>query len=106
MLEQSGRAAVVGLLRDTFDRDPEASWIVIEVDLRDTLASETSALALGYYNPYFLLHRITEQRLLPIGEWHLIYKEAGLQVVGEVFPDKRYDSLGIKFGHLLKKIGP
>lgn len=103
VLEQSGRAAVVELLRRTFEADPEASWVVIEVDRRHPLSAEPSDLALGYYNPYFLIHRLTEQRLLPVEEWKSIYREAGVDVVREVFPDPAYDPLGIKFGHLLRR---
>ena len=103
VLEQSGRAAVVDLLRRTFDADREASWVVIEVDRRHPLSAEPSDLALGYYNPYFLIHRLTEQRLLPVEEWGAIYREAGVEVVREVFPDPAYDPLGIKFGHLLRR---
>ncbi|MBJ7353918.1 MAG: methyltransferase domain-containing protein [Thermoleophilaceae bacterium] len=103
VLEQSGRAAVVGLLQRTFDADPEATWVVIEVDRRHPLSTEPSDLALGYYNPYFLIHRLTEQRLLPVEDWKAIYDEAGVEVVREVFPNPTYDPLGIKFGHLLRR---
>ena len=103
VLEQSGRAAVVDLLRRTFDADRDASWVVIEVDQRHPLSEEPSDLALGYYNPYFLIHRLTEQRLLPVEAWRTIYHEAGVDVVKEVFPAPAYDPLGIKFGHLLRR---
>lgn len=102
LLEQAGEAAVVKLLADTFVQDPAAAWIVIEVDRRHPLPVEDSGLALGYYNPYFLIHRITEQRLAPISEWRRLFDMAGLEVVAEVFPERNYDSLGIKFGHLLR----
>jgi 2-ketoarginine methyltransferase len=102
LLEQAGEAAVVKLLADTFAHDPAAAWIVIEVDRRHPLPVEESGLALGYYNPYFLIHRITEQRLASISEWRRLFDLAGLEVIAEVFPERNYDSLGIKFGHLLR----
>jgi 2-ketoarginine methyltransferase len=105
VLEQSGRPAVINLLRQAFEEDEKASWVVIEVDRRHPLGGEPSGLALGYYNPYYLIHRITEQRLIPIDEWKRIYAEAGAEVAAEVFPDPAYDPLGIKFGHLLRKQG-
>lgn len=105
ILEQSGEDAVVELLRRTFKRDPSASWIVIEVDLQHPLSDRDSQLALGYYNPYFLIHRITEQRLVPVGEWRRIFAVAGVDVVGEVFPDPDYDSLGLKVGFALRAKG-
>jgi 2-ketoarginine methyltransferase len=102
MLEQSGEAAVVQLLRETFESDPNAAWIVIEVDRRHPLPDESSDLALAYYNAYYLIHQVTQQRLIPIDEWRRIYAQAGLMVVAEVFPEPEYDPLRLKFGHLLR----
>jgi 2-ketoarginine methyltransferase len=103
VLEQSGERAVIDLLQRSFEADPDASWLVIEVDRRHPLAGEPSQLALSYYNPYYLLHRVTQQRLLPVSEWKRLYAAAGLCIAAEVLPNPEYDSLGIKFGHLLRR---
>ena len=102
ILEQSGEDAVVDLLRQTFAKDPFATWIAIEVDRRHPLDAASSDLVLGYYNPYYLLHRITEQRLLSAVEWRRIFETAGLEVIAEVFPAPNYDPLRLKFGNLLR----
>ena len=103
ILEQSGEDAVVGLLARAFQRRPQSAWLVVEVDRRAALAELKSPLALGYYNPYYLLHGITQQKLIPLKEWSDIYRRAGLRIVAESYPDPRYDSLELKVGHLLRR---
>ena len=102
LLEQSGRAAVVGLLRSTFARYPNAHWIVVEVDHRpeDPSVMQT-ALGLAYYNPYYLIHELTEQKLETVAFWEKLYAEAGLRVLAVEHPESTYDSLRLKIGFLL-----
>ena len=102
LLEQSGRGAVVALLRDSFDRHPDAHWIVVEVDHRpDDPDVMGHPLGLAYYNPYYLLHVLTEQRLETVGFWTELFAEAGVRVLAEERPDPHIDSLGLKVGFLL-----
>ena len=103
LLEQSGESEIVALLDQTFTNHPEASWLVVEVDRRDSLSDLPSPLALSYYNPYYLLHGITQQRLIPMSAWKNIYEKAGVDLVAESRPDPQYDSLGLKVGHLLQR---
>jgi 2-ketoarginine methyltransferase len=106
VLEQSGRNAVVHMLRSTFDTYPESLWIVVEVDHRPADPAVMShGLGLAYYNPYYLIHQITEQRLEPSSYWEAIYREAGLHVLAVEHPDPRYDSLRLKMGYLLGRPG-
>ncbi|GAA3237987.1 methyltransferase domain-containing protein [Dactylosporangium siamense] len=106
ILEQRDRAAILELLCKVFARHPDASWIVIEVDHRpadpDVMGHD---LGLAYYNPYYLIHRITEQRLETRRFWEDLFAEAGLSVVGPEVPDPVYDSLGLKLGYLLRAAG-
>jgi 2-ketoarginine methyltransferase len=102
ILEQAGRSAVIQLLTSTFRRHPGASWIVIEVDHRPRDPGVMShPLGLGYYNPYYLIHALTEQRLETLDFWYSLFSEAGLAVAAVERPDPSIDSLGLKVGFLL-----
>jgi len=102
MLEQADREAIVGLLNEGFARHPDSHWIVVEVDHRpadpDIMATE---LGLSYYNPYYLIHQITQQRLETRAFWETLFSDAGLTIVSVETPDPNYDSLGLKIGYLL-----
>jgi 2-ketoarginine methyltransferase len=92
------------MLRSTFDRYPDSHWIVIEVDHRPQDPSVMSkSLGLAYYNPYYLIHYFTEQRLASVQFWEQLYTEAGLRVVAVEHPEPSYDSLGLKVGFLLAR---
>ena len=102
ILEQSGVEAILRMLRGAFQQHPDAHWIVIEVDYRPQDATVMrTGLGLAYYNPYYLIHKVTEQRLAPVSFWNQLYRDAGLQVVAYEYPDSSYDSLGLKVGCLL-----
>jgi 2-ketoarginine methyltransferase len=104
ILEQHGRDAVVGMVRDVLGSAEEAYLVVIEVDWQiDNPSVMRHGLALAYYNPYYLVHGLTEQRLADRDFWRAVAEEAGGAViaVGEV--DPAVDSTGLEFGYL---IGP
>ena len=104
ILEQSGRAAILEMLNSVFDRYPDSYWIVIEVDHRPNDATVmTKGLGLAYYNPYYLIHHLTEQKLERVGFWEQLYRDAGLRVISIEYPDTSYDSLGLKVGFLLTR---
>jgi 2-ketoarginine methyltransferase len=101
-LEQDGEEALIDSLRALFKRSPEAYMVVVEVEQRandpDVMAGD---LALAYYNPYFLLHRITEQRLETRQYWDQLFDRAGLRRIATGSVDPRVDSTGFEFGWLL-----
>lgn len=104
ILEQSGRAAVLNLLKTTFDRYPDSHWVVVEVDQRATDPTVmNTGLGLGYYNPYYLIHHLTEQRLESVAFWKQLFEEARLRVLAIEHPDSAYDSLELKVGLLLSR---
>lgn len=104
VLEQSGRAAVLEILNSAFNRYPDSYWIVIEVDHRPNDSTVmTKGLGLAYYNPYYLIHQLTEQKLEQVEFWEQLYREAGLHIVAIEHPDPSYDSLGLKVGFLLTR---
>lgn len=107
MLEQESEAAVETLLRTTMEKHPRAHWLVIEVDHRlDERRAMAHALSLAYYNPYFLLHAITDQRLEKREVWERLFSRAGLEVAAFDHPDENVDSTGFELGYLLRWSGP
>jgi 2-ketoarginine methyltransferase len=104
MLEQDGEAAVEDLLRSTFDTYPEARWLVAEMDYRPTAAVlSTHGLGLAFYNPYFLIHSVTEQRLKTRAQWRELTDRIGLTWLATAETDDRVDSTGLQFGFLLAR---
>lgn len=104
VLEQEGEAAVEELLRATFETYPEATWLVVEMDHQPTApVMGTHGLALAFYNPYFLIHQITEQRLGTDAYWHAMFDKLGLKILAKEHPDPRADSTGIQMGYLLAR---
>lgn len=104
VLEQEGEAAVENLLRDTFETCPNAVWAVVEVDHKPTSAVMRHGLAMAFYNPYFLIHAITEQRLETREFWVDMFDRLRLRTVAFAAPDERADSTGLLFGYLLAKV--
>jgi 2-ketoarginine methyltransferase len=101
VLEQEGEPAVEELLKQTFDTYPEALWLVVEMDHRPTSPIMAHGLALAFYNPYFLIHAITEQRLETREYWAEMFERVGLRTLRLAHPDDRADSTGLQFGYLL-----
>ncbi|MFI9503426.1 hypothetical protein [Nocardia sp. NPDC052566] len=103
MLEQDGEPAVAALLRDTMGAFPRAHWLVVEVDYRlDDPRTMAHGLGKAYYNPYFLLHALTEQRLERREFWDRLFAEAGLEIAALDHPDEAVDSTGLELGYLLR----
>lgn len=101
ILEQRGRGAVVALIRQML-AIPNSSIVVVEVDHRPTDAQVMRhGLALGYYNPYYLLHQLTEQRLETTAFWRNVFYEAGAEIIAEMTTDPEVDSTGLEIGFLL-----
>jgi 2-ketoarginine methyltransferase len=103
MLQQDGEQAVEDMLRNTFDSYPNARWLVVEMDYQPTSPIMAHGLALAFYNPYFLIHTITEQRLHTRQWWIDVFDRLGLTRVAAANPDSRADSTGLQFGFLLSK---
>lgn len=102
VLEQAGEVAVCDWLSALLRPGDHA--IVVEVDHRpDDAALLRSGLGRAYYNPYYLIHQITEQRLEPRAFWEELFARAGLQVVAVETPDPAVDSTGLELGYLLRR---
>ena len=102
VLQQDGQQAVEKLLASVFGQHPAARWLIVEMDhqpLSPVMGSH--GLALSFYNPYFLIHSITQQRLETREWWDSMFDRLGLTVTAAANPDPRADSTGLQFGVLL-----
>jgi 2-ketoarginine methyltransferase len=106
ILGQEGEDGVVKFLNTVTDRFPDINIIVIEVDNRiDDPQIMRHGLSLAYYNPYYLLHYFTEQKLETEQYWDDLFTRCGLTIVAKETTDKGVDSTGLEIGYLLKKRG-
>ena len=99
---QRGELGVRETLTWVIERFPDAHVLVIEVDWRpDDLSSLESGLSLAYYNPYFLLHPFTQQRLRSAPYWESLFEDVGFSIIKRQAIDPRVDSTGLELGYLL-----
>jgi 2-ketoarginine methyltransferase len=102
ILAQDGVEELVGMVRQLLRRAPEAVLAVVEVDHRPAdPAVMRHGLGLAYYNPYYLMHRLTEQRLELRSFWERLFAEAGLRCLATRTADPAVDSTGLEIGYLL-----
>jgi len=103
ILEQEGEKAVVELLTAVVGAFPQIDIAVIEV--ADVVADPSimrHGLAANFWNPYFLLHSFTEQRLETHQYWSELFEGIGLRVAAFVSTDRNVDSSGVELGYLLR----
>ncbi|MBL7789365.1 MAG: hypothetical protein JNL75_05970 [Chitinophagales bacterium] len=104
VLEQTGEESIIEFLTKLFTIYPNAAFVIIEVDNKfNDREIFKNDLALSYYNPYFLLHTLTKQRLVEKSFWVKLFEKSGLVVNHYVYPSSNYDSLELKIGFLLTK---
>ncbi|WNG57429.1 2-ketoarginine methyltransferase [Archangium gephyra] len=104
VLGQSGEEAVVGFLRRLVDRFPDLHIAVIEVDWQITNPTiMRHGLSLAYYNPYYLLHPFTGQRLETLPFWEQVFAKAGLEIVAKETTSPDVDSTRLEVGYLLRR---
>jgi 2-ketoarginine methyltransferase len=103
ILAQDGEAAVVDLLRGVVERFPRINVVVIEVADRITdPAVMRHGVARNFWNPYYLIHYFTPQRLESQVFWEGMFAAAGLQVARLITTDPAVDSTGLELGYLLR----
>ncbi|WP_051450449.1 methyltransferase domain-containing protein [Actinospica robiniae] len=104
VLEQQDRDAVVQLVHAAVHCAEDSHLVVIEVDHRpDDPSKMRHGLGTAYYNPYYLLHQVTEQRLETTGFWRRLFSDAGTRVEAWMTTDPRVDSTALEFGCLLSR---
>lgn len=103
ILAQEGADAIVSLLRSVAHRFPQINIVVIEVANEiENPAVMRHGLATNFWNPYYLIHYFTHQRLEKRAYWDNLFTRAGLQVTSFVTTDSRVDSTGLELGYLLR----
>lgn len=102
ILEQQGRATIIEMVRTIIRHG--AYFAVVEVDHRPADPSVMRhGLGQAYYNPYYFLHVLTEQRLETTDFWLDLFDDAGAMIVSQRTVNPKVDSTGLEFGCLLKK---
>jgi 2-ketoarginine methyltransferase len=107
ILGQDGVAGVRDFLTTLVGRFPDLHLIVIEVDQQmDNPEVMRHGLSLAYYNPYYLLHAFTSQRLETPAFWERLFVECGLEIAAKEHTDPEVDSTRLEVGYLLRKRKP
>jgi 2-ketoarginine methyltransferase len=103
IIAQDGDEAVVELLRSTVARFPRINVVVIEVadEIRNPAAMR-HGLARNFWNPYYLFHYFTNQRLETRAFWEGVFDKAGLTLCDSVTTPANVDSTGLELGYLLR----
>ena len=79
--------------------------MIVEIDHAFDQGRLTQGLGRSYYNPYFLLHAVTRQRLMPAEEWIAMFAESGWVVRSIDHPDPAVDPTRFEVGYLLAREG-
>lgn len=104
VLGQRGRDAVIELVSRLLSWSTDTHLAVVEVDQRIYDAhTMRHGLATAYYNPYFLLHELTEQRLESPEYWHEVMADAGGEVIAMLNPSREVDSTCLEIGMLIRR---
>jgi 2-ketoarginine methyltransferase len=105
LIAQIGRDALVTYLRKMARKFSCSYLMVMEVDYDiDNREVMQSDVGIGYYNPYFLLHPFTDQRLLPKKSWDEIFEEAGYEIIIDTVTSPKADPTGFGICYVLKPI--
>jgi 2-ketoarginine methyltransferase len=103
LLEQEGEPAVISLLQGTVQRFPKINIVVVEVQnaVADPAVMK-DGVARNFWNPYYLIHAFTEQRLESRPFWEDLFEAAGLRIEQLITTDPAVDSSGVEVGYLLR----
>jgi 2-ketoarginine methyltransferase len=104
VLGTHGEAALIAWLSERRAQWPTAKWIVIEPDYQPQSSVLRTEYGLGYYNPYYLLHSFTKQKLMTRDEWLRLFALAGFEVLAIRAADCEVDPTGLELGFLLQPI--
>ena len=105
ILAQEGEEAVIHFLKSLVDRFPKINIIVIEViNEIDNPVFMRHALAKNFWNPYYLIHYFTLQKLEKKHFWERLFGLAELNIADHITTDFNVDSSLLEWGYLLKRI--
>ncbi len=99
ILPQIGEDGLVAYFRKLRESGFGGAVLAIEVeyDPDDQVVLRTP-IGRGYYNPYYLLHPLTNQRLMPIRRWKELFATAGYRLAAEETVDPCVDPSGLEVG--------
>lgn len=104
ILGQEKEEGVMNFLKQIIKKYPDIYIIAIEVDDQiDNNKIMEHHLAQAYYNPYYLLHYFTNQKLETDEFWKKLFKQCGLAVMACETTNAQVDSTRLEIGYLLKK---
>jgi 2-ketoarginine methyltransferase len=99
ILPQIGEDGFVAYFRKLRESGFAGAVLAIEVEYDpDDQSILRTPIGRGYYNPYYLLHPLTNQKLMPIQRWKDLFAKAGYRLVAERVVDPRVDPSGLELG--------
>ncbi|MEG4629484.1 2-ketoarginine methyltransferase [Microcoleus sp. AR_TQ3_B6] len=104
VLGQDGESGVSKFLTGILERFPDIYIIVIEIE--DQITNKKimgHSMSLAFYNPYYLLHYFTNQRLEKLEFWERLFEKCQLEVKAKKFADINVDSTDLTVGYLLHR---
>ncbi|MEM7530538.1 MAG: 2-ketoarginine methyltransferase [Chloroflexota bacterium] len=87
ILGQEGRESVVRFISELIDRFPKLHIILMEVDMQWDSPVMQHPYAKAFYNPYYLIHAFTNQKLETLAFWEEIFDECNLEIVTREYLD-------------------
>jgi 2-ketoarginine methyltransferase len=104
VLGQEGEEGIIKFLTGLLERFPDIYIIVIEIeDLIENKKIMAHAMSLAFYNPYYLLHYFTNQRLEKQEVWERLFEGCQLEVKAKDFANINVDSTDLTVGYLLQR---
>ena len=104
ILGQEGEDGVTQFLTGILNNFPEIYIIVIEIE--DQITNKKIMehnLSLAFYNPYYLLHYFTNQKLEKQAFWEQLFDNCKLEIKAKHFADSNLDSTELTIGYLLQR---
>lgn len=99
ILPQIGEAGLIDYFVKLRESGFTGGVLIIEVDYTpDDQAVLRTPIGRGYYNPYYLLHPLTNQKLMPIRFWRDLFARAGYDLIAERTVDPNVDPSGLELG--------
>ncbi len=103
ILAQEEYEGVLQFLRKIKERFATSKVIIIEVEnVFSNKETMQDGIERGYYNPYYLLHTITNQRLEKKPFWRNLFQDAGYCITEELTADESVDPSKLEVGFLLE----
>jgi 2-ketoarginine methyltransferase len=102
---QVGEQGMIDFVRTIGRTFPDTLLLVVDVDYAvDNHAVMKTPVGLGYYNPYYLLHPFTRQKLVPEKQWDALFARAGFRTVAKRTVDPDVDPTGLEIGWVLESV--